>query len=438
MPPPKDLSTTKLDAQSRIANFLNNISDKEYRDEKRRYEEKEPLYPSKSWEEFIRLAISRQYLEERSGNPKAEVRNREKLLLRTEKRKNFLGFDKPEDKGLTSAIAALDQRAREYAKKRKAHKSESRHSHHERVEDNDPRRSKRGKTVLVESHHVRRRHKAGEQDAEPSREAPLSIAAPPPRHSQMPSNNDHGNDRNPLHDRRNGQAPIHEYVYPAAPPIVITMPNRSSEPRHQDYQSSPQHHDYQAPPRRRAQTRSHLSSADALYMSGGIPPPAPFPPSRSEHDSHRSDRLPERRETASQSGHGYSNLPSDRHSQGHSSVRESLRNDYSQGRSSVSGSHLEDHSGIKSWHHSMADDGGRAERQERRSGVSRESTRSGRSTYIDESWGSEATVGVPNWGSGGGENGVLNRHERRVSDGHDGRMSESGDSRGHGRSDRGH
>ena len=407
MPPPTDLSTTKLDAQSRIANFLNNISDNEYRDEKRRYEKKEPLYPSKSWEEFIRLAISRQYLEERSGNPKAEVRNGEKLLLRTEKReKNFLGFDKPEDKRLTSAIENLDQRAREYAKERsKAYKSESRHSHHERVEDNDPRRSKRGKTVLVESHHVRRRHKAGEQDAEPRREAPLSIAAPPPRRSRMPSNNDHGNDRIPLHDRTTDSAPINEHVYPAAPPIVITTPSQSSEPRRQDYQPASQRHDYQAPPQGPAQTRSHLSSADALYMSGEIPPPAPFPPSRSEHDSHRTDRLPESRESTSRSGHGYLNRPSDRHSQGHGSVRESLRDDYSQGRSSVSRSHPEDNSSIYSSRHSMAGGESRVGRQERRSGVSRESTRSGRSTYSDGSWDSEATVGVPNWGSGGRENG---------------------------------
>lgn len=407
MPPPTDLSTTKLDAQSSIANFLNNISDNEYRDEKRRYEKKEALYPSKSWEEFIRLAISRQYLEERSGNPKAEVRNGEKLLLRTERReKNFMGFDKPEDKRLTSAIADLDQRAREYAKKRsKAHKSESRHSHHERVEENDPRRSKRGKTVLVESHHVRRRHKAGEQDAEARRGAPLSIAAPPPRNSQMSFNSNHGNDRTPLDSGRSVPASTHEYVYPAAPPIVVTMPNRSSEPRLQDYQPASQRHDYQAPPQRPAQTRSHLSSADALYMSGGIPPPAPFPPSRSERDSHLTDRPHEHRESASRSAHEYLSRPSDRHSQGRGSVRESPRDHYSQERSSVSGSHPEDNSGIYSSRHSMAGGESRAGRQERRSGISRESTRSGRSTYSDGSWDSEATVGVPNWGSGGRENG---------------------------------
>ena len=44
---------------------------------------------------------------------------------------------------------------------------------------------------------------------------------------------------------------------------------------------------------------------------------------------------------------------------------------------------------------------------------------------------------MPDWGSGGGENAVSNRREARFLDGCDGRVSEKGNSRGHGRSERG-
>ena len=47
------------------------------------------------------------------------------------------------------------------------------------------------------------------------------------------------------------------------------------------------------------------------------------------------------------------------------------------------------------------------------------------------SWDSEATVGVLNWGSGGSKSGVSNMRKGRVSDGLDGRILGSGDSRGH-------
>lgn len=337
MPPPEGLDTKKLDAQSSIANYLNNISKGRYKAEKRRYEKEEPLYKSKSWDEFVRLAISSQYLEGRSDNAKVEVRDGDHVLLRTEKRKknilDVLGLDKREDPRLVSAIEYLDQTAREYAKERsKAHKSESRRSNHQRVEENAPSgRSKRGETVVVESHHMHRRHEAGEQEAEPRRGPQLRITAPPPRRSQMPLDYDGGNQRTPLHGRRSGRAPPQEHVYPAPPPIVITEPSQPSEPRHQDYQAPPQRRDYhqpseprrqdhQSPPQRRnnqpspqrpASTRSHLSSADAPSMSGGLRLPVPSPPPRSEFDSHRAARRPERRESASRSGHGYSNRPSD-------------------------------------------------------------------------------------------------------------------------------
>ena len=412
MPPPEDFSTTELDAKSSIANYLNNMSDPEYEKEKKRYKKKEPLSESKSWEDFVRLAISRQYLEGRSGNPKAEVRDGKKVLLRTGKRDSFLGlFDRPDDPRLTRAILKLDQRARKYGKEgSKAHKSENRHSHRETVEENAPSgHSKHGKTISVETHHVHRRHKAGDQDEEHRRGALLSITAPPS--TQMHSNSAHGN------DRRNGTVTDSEYVYPPAPPIMVTTASRPSESRNQDHQQSPQRRDPLAPPQRHTETKSHISSAGTPYMSGGRPHPAPTPSLHSDRDSNRTDRTSERRESASRSGLGYSNRSSDRHPQRGGSDQRFVRDVYSEGSGLIHGSHPKDHSGTESPRHSLADDGSRAGRQERMSGVSRESTHPSRSTYSDESWGSEATVGVPNCGSS--------------------RMSERGNSSGHGRSGRG-
>ena len=461
MPPPGDLSTKAVDAQSSIANYINNIDEIKYRDEEKLYIKREPsLAKAKPWPEFLRLAISRQCLEGRSRNAKVEVYDVEdELLLSTGKRrKNFMGFDKAEDPRLARAIADLDERARAYAEDRHRNtKSSRRPSHHERVEENAPRgRSNRGESIKVESHHVRRHHDSGDQDAEPRRRAQLHITAPP-RRSQMSLNYEDGKGRTSLHGRSNGQAPPQEYVLPARPPIVITLPSQPSEPRRQGYQPSPQHEDYQPLPQRPAQPRSHLSSAHAS-MSGGLRPPAPSPPSRSEFDSHRADRPPTRRESASRSGHGYSNSPSDRHSQGRDSVHGSLRNDYSQARTSVHGSRRDDYSQAggsvrefrnsrtKRWVDGSANGESRGGRERsRQSEVGCRSIRSRSNTYSDESWGSEATVGVPNWGSGAGESRTSNRREGRVSDRHtsraldgrEGRMLERSDSRGRGRSESG-
>ncbi len=425
MPPPEDLSTKEVNAQSSLANYVNNISKSRYRDEEKRYKNQEPsLAKSKPWPEFLRLAISRQCLEGRSRNAKVEVYDEDEgLLLSTGKReKTLFGFDKAEDPRLARAISDLDKRARTYNEHHLSNtKSSRRHSHHERVEENAPHgHSKRGEKLLVESHHLRRRHDAGEQDGEPRR-----ITAPPPRRSQMPLNYDYGSDRAPLHGRRNDPAPPQEYVYPAGPPIVITMPSQYSEPRRQDYQP---------PPQRPAQTRSHLSSADAPSMSGGRRPPAPMAPSLSELDPHRADRLPERRESASQSGHGYSNRPPDRHSQGGGSVHESRRDDCSQGGGSVSGSLRDGNSRVESWAFGSSDGARPAGRQGRRQfEVGRQSIHSGSNADSDESWDSKATVGVPNWGTGVGESRVSNRREARVSDRHTSRALDGHD----GRSERG-
>ena len=424
MPPPEDLPTTKINARSSIANYLNNIDEGRYKQEKRLYEEKEPLYQSKSWEEFVRLAISRQYLEKKKAKKEVEVRdgrNMKNVLLQTGKReKNFLRLDRPDDPRLTRAIANLDRTAREYAEGSKGHKSGSRHAHHERVEDNAPRgRSKRGE--IVESHHVHSRRGARDHDAQPRRGAQRSITAPPPRRSQMPLSYDGGNDRNPLHGRRNDQAPPQEYVYPVNPPIVITPPDQS---RRQDFQPSPQREgyppqshrrDYQSSTQRPSPTRSHLSSAGVSYMSSGPPPPAPSPPLRSEFDSHRADRLPERRESvgisASRSGYGYSNRPSDRQSEGRGSDRGSLR---------------DGNSHVGSWVVGSANEESQSGRQRsRQSEVGHQSIRSTSNTHGDERGDTEAIVGLPNWGSGGDEGRVSQRRE--------GRVSES-DSRGHERS----
>ena len=347
MPPPKDFST-KLDAQSSIANYVNNLSNSEYNEERERYEEQEPMAKSKSWEEFLRLAISRQYLEGRSGNAKVEVRDGSKLLLRTGKRKNdFFGFGKREELELDVAIAKLERRAWKYTKEQPDGAASSR----------------------------RGNHKAEEQDAEPRRQ--LSIAAPPRRQQAHP-NYEEVNDRTSLHDRRTRPALPQEYVYPAGPPIVITMPSQSSDPQRQNYQP---------PAQRPVRTRSHLSSVDAPPMSGGLRPPVP------------SDRLPERHtsvgELASRIEHRYSDRPSDRHSERRDTVRGPLREDYS---------HTE------RWLDSQADGESRARRQGgSHSGASYEPIRSSSSTHSDGRRGLEATLGVPNWGSGGEKSRGSNR-----------------------------
>ena len=397
MPPPEDLPTRRVNARSSIANYVNNISKREYREEEKLYKIREAsLAESKPWPEFLRLAISRQYLEGRSENAKVEVRdgsNIDKVLLSTRKReKNILGLDKREDPRLTQAIANLDQTAREYAKEgSKAHKSASRHSRHERVEEKAPRgRSKRGKTILVETRHVRRRHEADDQDAEPRRGPQHRIAAPPPRRSQMHPDYEEEYDR-----RRDGPGPSQGHVYPANPPIRITVPSQPSEPRRQDYQQ---------PPHRPAEIRSHLSPADAPSISGGRGPPAPLTTSRSEAESHRADRLPERREFASRSGYGYSTRPSGRDSQERGSVRESHQDNHSQGHGSVSSSLRNHNSRVEHWIDSSAVGGSRVGRQgSRQSEVGRQSIRSSSNIYSDERGDTEAIVGLPKWGSGGDE-----------------------------------
>ena len=51
------------------------------------------------------------------------------------------------------------------------------------------------------------------------------------------------------------------------------------------------------------------------------------------------------------------------------------------------------------------------------------------------SWDSGATDSVPKWGSGSSDNGVSNRLQGRVLDGHDSRVLGSSNSRGYGGSE---
>ena len=113
------------------------------------------------------------------------------------------------------------------------------------------------------------------------------------------------------------------------------------------------------------------------------------------------------------------------------------RSDDSQGHKSVSGPHPADVSGIERRRYNINDGGSRAERRERRLEGSRESTCSSHTAYSDESCDSDATVGVPNWGSGDAYRVISYRPEARGPDGRDGRMSKKGDGRVHSRSERG-
>ena len=309
-----------------IVDYVNSFTDSKWEREKKRYEEEEPLAKSKSWDEFLRLAISSEHLEGRSANAKAVIREGSQVLSKTRLKPNsFMGFGERQDPNLDLAIANLERRARSYAEKQphgakssrhehedardrgrsQGHKSGHRRSHHHMGEEDVPhRRGKRGETIMVESHHLNR-HQADEEDAEPRRGGQLSLTAQPTRRPHMPSIYEEEIHRTPVQGSSYGPVPPQEYVIPPRPPIVITLPNRSSESR-------PQYH---PPP-----------SQQSLGGSTVI-------------------------------GSGYSSYVHD---------------------SFYDGPHV-----ARSGRDSMADGGSRAGSQGRRSGVSGESTRSGRSAYTD-------------------------------------------------------
>ena len=336
MPPSKDV-TAKVDAQSTIAKYVHSISISEWEKEKERYEEEEPLAKSKSWDEFLRLAISSQCLEGRSANAKAEIREGSQVLSKTRLKPNgLMGFAKRKEPEMDLAIANLERRARRYADKHphgakisrhghddardrgcsQGHTPGHRRSHHDRVEEDVLHgRGKPCRTIVMESHHLRC-HQTNEEDAEPRHGRQLSLAAQPTRRPHMPSINEEEVHRTPRQGSSYGPALPQEYVIPPPPPIVITLPSPSSESRPQGY-----------------------------------PPP------------HQQSV----RGSATLIGSGYSSHPTD---------------DLYLGRY-----------GAQSGRDSMADGGSRAGSQGRRSGVSHESTRSGRSAYTnDERRDLEATV----------------------------------------------
>ena len=348
MPPSKDV-TAKVDAQSTIAKYVHSISISEWEKEKERYEEEEPLAKSKSWDEFLRLAISSQCLEGRSANAKAEIREGSQVLSKTRLKPNgLMGFAKRKDPEMDLAIANLERRARRYADKHPHGAKSSRHghddardrgcsqghtpghrrSHHDRVEEDVLHgRGKPCRTIVMESHHLCC-HQTNEEDAEPRHGRQLSLAAQPTRRPHMPSIYEEEVHRTPRQGSSYGPALPQEYVIPPPPPIVITLPSPSSESRPQGY----------PPP--------HSESRPQ-----GYPPP------------HQQSV----RGSATLIGSGYSSHPTD---------------DLYLGRY-----------GAQSGRDSMADGGSRAGSQGRRSGVSHESTRSGRSAYTnDERRDLEATV----------------------------------------------
>ena len=310
MPSSKDF-TAEVDAQSSIAKYVHKFTESKWEKERKRYEEEEPLAKSKSWEEFLELAISSQCLEGRSANAKAEIRQGSQLLSKTRLKPNsFMGLGKRQDPDLDLAIANLERRAQRHAEKSKSELH--RHTHHHRGEEDVPHgRGKCREIIVMQSHHLRC-HQADEEDAEPRRRSQPSLTAQPTRRPHMPSIYEEEVHRTPLQRSSYGPAPPQEYVIPPRPPILITLPNPSSESR-------------------------------------------PPPPSQQSLGG------------STMIGSGYSSYVHD---------------------SFYDGPHV-----ARSGRDSMADGGSRAGSQGRRSGVSRESTRSGRSAYTDdERRDPEATV----------------------------------------------
>ena len=122
-------SKAKIEDQSPIAKYVHRFTEGKMEKEKRRYEEEEPLARSKTWDEFLWLAISSQVLAGRSADAKAVIRNEEnEILAKTMLKPNSLmGFGKRQNPDLDRAIENLDWRARRHFEKSR---SGHRHSHH--------------------------------------------------------------------------------------------------------------------------------------------------------------------------------------------------------------------------------------------------------------------------------------------------------------------
>ena len=181
--------------------------------ERKRYEEEEPLAKSKSWEEFLELAVSYQCLEGRGANAKLEIRQGDQLLSKTRLKPNsYMGFGKRQNPDLDLAIANLERRAQRHAEKSKAELH--RHTRRHRGEDDVPRGSGKCREITVmQSHHLRC-HQADEEDAEPRRGSQPSLTAEPTRRPHMPSIYEEEVHRTPLKRISYGPAPPQEYVYP--------------------------------------------------------------------------------------------------------------------------------------------------------------------------------------------------------------------------------
>ena len=142
---------------STILDYVNSFSDSKWEREKKRYEEEEPLAKSKSWDKFIRLAISIEQLEGRSANAKAVIREGNQVLSKTRLKPNsFMGFGEREDPNLDLALANLERRARSYAEEHPHGAKSSRHGH------NDAR--DRGHSQGHNLGHRSSHHHRGEED----------------------------------------------------------------------------------------------------------------------------------------------------------------------------------------------------------------------------------------------------------------------------------
>ena len=182
MPPSKD-SKAKVVDKSLIRHYVNSLSKSEWDKQKERYEEEEPLADSKSWKEFLRLAISREELEGRSADAKAIIREGNQVVSKTQLKPNSLmGFGKRTNPELDLALANLERRAQRWSERRHGH-GDARDRGHSHGHEPERRRS----------HHD--------------------------RHPRMPAIHEEEVRPNASQGRGYGPAPPQGYVYPPRPPI---------------------------------------------------------------------------------------------------------------------------------------------------------------------------------------------------------------------------
>lgn len=225
-----------IEAQSSIARYVHRCTNSQLEREKKRYEEEEPLAKSKSWDEFLRLAISYQCLEGKGPNAEVEIRSGDQLLSRTRLKPNsYMGFGKRQNPDLDRAIANLEQKAQRLFEKSNEERRRQHSRRHMRGED-VPRGSGKCREMIVMQSRYLRCQQADDEDAEPRRESQPSLMAQPIRPKYLPFIYEEEFHRTGPPQRSSyGPGPPQEYVIPPRPSILIQLPNPSSESRPRDH-----------------------------------------------------------------------------------------------------------------------------------------------------------------------------------------------------------